>query len=73
MQAEVSHAAAEAWVGSGGFPSQLLLGDERELVWESVAVRHWGPAFVGVLLEERSGGSWFGGSRRVDANGNGHS
>lgn len=55
----MSHAAAEAWVWSGGFAGQLLLGDEGEFVGEVVAVCHWGPAFVCSLVEEGNGVRWF--------------
>lgn len=68
----MSHAAAEAWVGSSGFPGQLLLGDEGEFVREGVAVCHWGPAFVGSLVEERHGVRWFWRCWCFDADGNGH-
>lgn len=68
----MSHAAAEAWVGSSGLPGQFLLGDDGEFVGEGVAVCHWGPAFVGLILEKRHGVGWFRGCGCFDADGNGH-
>lgn len=55
MQAEVSHTPAEIWVGGGGFTGELLFGEMCELIGESVAVCHWGPAFI---LNNGHGGGW---------------
>lgn len=57
MQAEVSHAAAEVWIGSGSFTGEFLFGEMGELIREGVAVRHWGPAFI---LHNGHRGGWLG-------------
>lgn len=61
----MSHAAAEVGIRRGGLPSELLLGDDGELIWKSVSVCHGGPPLVGVLCESkhsrcrlRGGRSW---------------
>lgn len=48
MQAEVCNTATQVGIGSGGFPGQFLFGNDREFIWESVSVGHWGPAFIRV-------------------------
>lgn len=69
----MSHAAPEVRIRRGGLPSQLLLGDDGELVGQGVSVCHGGPPLVGAFSEvgncrcrlRRGGG--------LEAEGNGHS
>lgn len=69
----MSHAAAEIGIGRGGLPSELLLGDDGELIWKSVSVRHGGPPLVGVLCEVGHRPCRLRSRRSFEAESNGHS
>lgn len=73
MQSEVSHAAAEVGIGRGSLSSQLLLGDDGELIGQGISVCHWGPPLAGVFCEVGHGRCRLRCGRSLETEGNGHS
>ena len=69
----MSHAAAEVGIRRGGLPSQLLLGDDSELIGQGVSVCHGGPPLVGVFCEVGHGRCRLRRDGSLEVEGNGHS